>query len=198
MNARWARSTMVLALVTALPALAGRLPTAAGEASGSSNANGGARPEGIAQIREERRFGVGASLGGGLGVVGFEVDVNINDWLSLTGGYGAGIEFHSWTVKARALLPGAWVAPYAAFGVGRWWAGPTGESRPGPGLLAGRLLAPGEDAAQGFDVVLVYPAVGVQWMLPSAFSFYAEMQCLFRMFSLRNAFYLGAGAHMYF
>lgn len=186
------------ALALASAAFGGRLPTTAAEAPASGRATEWTRPEGIEQIREERRFGVGASIGGGLGVFGFEADVNINDWLSITGGYGAGIDFSSWTVKARALLPGAWVAPYAAFGVGRWWTSATGESRPGPGLLADRLLGPGEDAANGFDAYLAYPAVGVQWMLPSAFAFYAEMQCLFRLFTLRHAFYLGAGAHMYF
>ena len=185
-------------LACATSAFAGRLPTTAAEAPPSGGLSVNSAPPGIQQIREEHRFGVGASIGGGLGVFGFEVDVNVNDWLSLTGGYGAGIDFSSWTVKARALLPGAWVAPYAALGVSRWWSGATGESRPGPGLLASDLLAPDEDAAKGFNAFLLYPAVGVQFMQRTGFSFYAEMQCLLRIASFRHAFYAGAGAHMYF
>lgn len=186
------------ALAIGMSAFAGKLPTTAAGAPASGRSTEWSRPEGIEQIREEKRFGIGASVGGALGVFGFEADVNVNDWLSLTGGYGAGIDFSSWTVKARALLPGAWVAPYAALGVGRWWTSGTGEARPGPAFLSAKLLAPDENAAKGFDVVFLYPAVGVQWMLPSAFAFYAEMQGLVRLFSLRHAFYVGGGAHMYF
>lgn len=184
----------VVLAVSAPRAEAGRVPIedVAPHRGSSSEATS------LGALREEKRFGVGVTAGGPLGVFGLQADVHVNDWLSVNVGYGTGIEFTTWNFAARAILPGQWVAPWFGLGLARWWTDGTPERRPGPSLLADRLLSKTEDPTKGFSAYLLYPAIGVDWALPSGLTFTLELDSLFRLFSMRQAFYGGAAARWYF
>ena len=152
----------------------------------------------LEELKMEHRFGIGVSAGGPLAVLGLEADVNINSQLSVSGGLGTGLDYSTFMVKARYFLPGKWVSPYAAFAVARWWTDATRDRNIGPSVLLNKFLAPEYNPTDGFSVFLFSPSIGVQIMHPMGVAFFAELQYLFKFFSLANGTYAGLGAHWYF
>lgn len=152
----------------------------------------------LEEIRMAKRWGIGLSAGGPLGVMGIEMDVNLNEQFSLSGGLGTGLDFSSFMVKGRYFLLGEWVSPYFATGVARWWTNGLSQPTVSPSVLANKFLGPGYDLSRGFSVWIVHPGVGVQFMHPVGFSFFAEVQYLFKLFDFANGTYAGVGMHWYF
>ncbi len=155
-------------------------------------------PVTLEELKMRKRFGFGVSAGGPLAVMGFEADANITEQFSVGLGLGTGIDYNTAMVKARYFILGEWVSPYIAAGVARWWTNGTQEKHVGPAVLANRFLTPADDPSKGFNVYIVYPAVGVQIMNPMGISVFAEIQYLFRLFSFSNGTYAGLGVHWYF
>lgn len=152
----------------------------------------------VEELKVNRRFGVGFSAGGPLSILGLEVDVNFSPELSVSGGFGTGIDYSTMMVKAKYYLPGAWVSPYAAVGMARWWTGGTLEKSLSPSVLRNRFLSDGANPALGFDYWLVYPALGVQFMHSTGLAIYVELQYLFKLVTFANGTYAGLGMHWYF
>lgn len=151
----------------------------------------------VEELKMNKRFGLGLSAGGGLSIMGIEGDVNVSPEFSLTLGLGTGIDYNTFMAKGRFYLPGQWVSPYAGFGVARWWTGGTKETKMSPSVLANKFLGGQTDFTKGFDVWMVYPALGVQFMHSLGFSFYVEVEYLFRLVSFTSGTYAGLGAHWY-
>lgn len=148
----------------------------------------------LEEIKMRKRFGIGAAAAGPHGLFGAEVDVNITPECSVGLGMGTGVEYRTAMAKIRYFLPGEWVSPYLAVGAARWWADRAAPERLSPPLLVDQFIPGGNTQ---FDVVLVYPALGVQFMQSTGVSFFAEVQYLFQLFDFRNALYAGAGVHWY-
>ncbi len=152
----------------------------------------------VEELKSKRRFGIGASGGGPLSILGLEADANLTPDISLSMGLGTGMDYSTFMVKARFFLTGEWVSPYAAFGIARWWTSGTSAQKIGPSVLTNKFLGGDTDYNKGFNVWMFYPAVGVQFMHALGFSFFAEAQYLFRFFNLSNGTYAGLGMHWYF
>lgn len=149
------------------------------------------------EIRMHKRFGIGFSGGGGLSTLGIEADFNLSpDW-SLSGGIGTGLDYSTLMVKGKYFLLGDSVSPYFALGLARWWTRGTKEENISPSVLVNKFLD-NSDYSNGFSVWILYPAVGVQLLHEQGFSLYAEVQYLFKMFSLANGTYAGMGVYWYF
>lgn len=154
--------------------------------------------ERLEQLKMSRRFGVGLSAGGGLAVFGVEADVNVTENFSITGGLGSGIDYSTLMLKGRWFLMGEWVSPYLGVGISRWWTDGTAEKNIGPTVLTKRFLEGVSDYSQGFNVWIVSPTLGVQFMHPKGFAISAELQYLFKLFNLASGTYAGMGVHWYF
>jgi hypothetical protein len=154
--------------------------------------------ERLEQIKMARRFGVGVSAGGALAVFGVEADVNITENFSVSVGLGSGIDYSTAMAKARWYLLGEWVSPYVGVGVSRWWTDGTAERNIGPSVLVNRFLSGVTDYSNGFNVWILSPSIGVQFMHPKGFAVSAELQYLFRLFDFSNGTYAGMGIHWYF
>jgi hypothetical protein len=171
---------------------------AAGAGEESTAGSGTGAHAQLDDLKMQKRFGIGFSAAGPLAVLGLEVDFNITETFSVSGGLGTGLDYSTMMVKGRYFLPGKWVSPYIAAGFARWWTSGTKEKSVSPSVLANRFLSPADDLTKGFNVWMVYPALGVQFMHPLGISFFAEAQYLFRLFSMSNGTYAGLGMHWYF
>lgn len=153
--------------------------------------------ETLGDLRMMKRFGIGVSAGGGLSVLGLEVDFNLSEDISLTGGLGSGLDYSTLEVKGKYFLLGEQVSPYFAMGLARWWTNGTREKDIGPAVLRNVFLDT-SDYSQGFSVWMVTPAIGVQFYHLEGFSVYAEVQYLFKLFSMSNGTYAGMGLSWFF
>ena len=192
--------TIVFALLVAFSANAGVVPKAppAAPAASAPVRSDFESFSNVDELKMQKRFGIGLSAAGPLAVMGIEADVNFTADFSISGGLGTGLDYSTFMVKGRYFLPGSWVSPYVAAGVARWWTDGTKETSVGPSVLRNKFLDAGYDATNGFDVWILYPALGVQWMLPVGAAFFIEAQYLFRAFTFSSGTYAGAGMHWYF
>ncbi len=152
----------------------------------------------IANLKMKKRFGMGVSAAGPLGMLGVEFDVNLYEDVSLSGGIGTGLHYNTSMLKARYFLLGEWVSPYLALGLARWWSNGTKAAEIGPSVLTNKFLGPETDPRRGFDVVMLTPALGVQFMHPMGLAVFAEIYYLFRLVDFSNGTYAGMGMHWYF
>jgi hypothetical protein len=152
----------------------------------------------ITDLRMKKRFGVGISAAGPLSMLGLEFDVNVTEDFSLSGGIGTGLQYETMMLKGRYFLLGEWVSPYLALGIARWWSNGTKSKEVSPSVLANKFLEPYSDPRRGFDVVMLTPALGVQFMHPMGLAVFAEIYYLFRLVNFANGTYAGMGMHWYF
>lgn len=152
----------------------------------------------LEELRMAKRFGLGLSAAGPLSVMGIEIDFNVTENFSVSGGIGTGLDYSTFMVKGRYFLLGESVSPYLGLAVARWFTNGTPVRSISPSILANKFLDPGYNVGQGFSVWILCPAVGVQFMHVVGFSFFAEVQYMFRMFNMANGTYAGLGTHWYF
>lgn len=152
----------------------------------------------LQQMRMEKRFGFGISAAGPLSLLGLEIDINLTEEWSIGGGLGTGLDYNTMMVKARYFMLGKSVSPYVGMGLARWWSKGTNASSLSPSILSEKMLPPGWDLKDGFDVFMAYPVLGVQFMHPMGLSVFAEIQYFFKLFNLANGAYAGLGMHWYF
>jgi hypothetical protein len=152
----------------------------------------------IEDLKMRKRFGVGVSAAGPLSMLGIEFDVNLSEEFSLSGGIGTGLDYNTTMLKGRYFLLGEWVSPYLALGVARWWTRGTKGTDVTPSVLANRFLEPGQDPRRGFDIVMLTPAMGVQFLHPMGLAVFAEIYYLFKLVDFSNGTYAGMGLHWYF
>lgn len=152
----------------------------------------------LEDLKLEKRFGIGATAAGGLGILGLQIDINVTSDFSMTGGIGTGLDYNSVMVEGKYYLLGKSVSPYIAFGISRWWSDGTNEKHPSPSLLGDKFLKDEINLTQGFDLFIVYPAIGVQFMHAMGFSFYAEAQYMFKLMNMVHGAYAGLGVLWYF
>ncbi|MCB0416619.1 MAG: hypothetical protein KDD39_03145 [Bdellovibrionales bacterium] len=152
----------------------------------------------LQQLRMEKRFGFGVSAAGPLSLLGLEIDINLSEEWSIGGGLGTGLDYNTMMVKARYFMLGKSVSPYVGAGIARWWSKGTSEASLSPSLLSEKMIDPGTDLRNGFDVFMVYPCLGVQFMHPMGMAVFAELQYFFKLFNLANGAYAGLGMHWYF
>ena len=101
-------------------------------------------------IRGSHRMGVGLKSGGGVGPLGFHLDLNLNPKTTLAMAASTLTEFQAYQVEIRNILTGQKILPYYSYGFSYW-----DPSRNGS-LLSQQSLA-------DFDSFLLSPAVGVQY-----------------------------------
>jgi len=152
----------------------------------------------LPDLRMEKRFGFGFSAAGPLSLLGMEFDINLSENVSIGAGLGTGLDYSTMMVKARYFLLGKSVSPYFGAGLARWWSQGTSESNLAPSILATKFLPADANPEDGFNVFLVYPVIGVQFMHPMGLAVFAEIQYFFKLMTLANGAYAGLGMHWYF
>jgi len=149
-------------------------------------------------LKMEKRFGIGVVAGGPLSIFGIEIDINISEDFSLSGGIGTGIDYSTLALKGRYYLLGRSVSPYVGFGVARWWADSLKSADLAPALVSNNFLGDGFKPEDGLNLFLLYPVLGVQYLHPMGIEFSAEVMYLFKLLNFANAAYAGVGVHWYF
>jgi len=151
----------------------------------------------IEDLKMDKRFGIGVTAAGPLAIMGVEVDINITEQFSMSGGVGTGNDYSTLDIKARYYLPGKSVSPYIGAGLAHWWSSGTKSASPGPGIIQ-KFLAETPDPSQGFSLFIVYPTLGVQFLHSTGFEVSAEVEYLIKLFDLASGPYAGVGVHWYF
>lgn len=139
-------------------------------------------------FRKKRKFGVGLSTAGALGLVGANLEIVFTPESSFMGGFGLGDSYQTFALQYKKAIGGRWFVPYVGGGFARWYtAGDKNGSvqDTSPGFLADRFLNDEERRSGEFAENLIYPMAGVQYYQLkgdwAGSSLYAQIMMLFDM-----------------
>jgi hypothetical protein len=160
-------------------------------------------PSPASDIKLDHRFGAGLMVAGQAGLMGVSIDLNFNPFFSTTAIIGTGYDFSSLGFKAQYYILGTSVHPYIGAGYAYWWASPgiTNIKNSYPGLIDSSLLSEEQIInafANGFNLHLIYPTFGVQFIHDSQFSLAGEIMYLFDITDFSGSPYFGISSHYYF
>lgn len=133
------------------------------------------------KLREDRKIGLGTQLGGGLGVAGLDLEINVDSENSVIAGAGSGTGYGTFQVLWRHSFEGSYLTPYTTAGWSRWYnSSSTSEYK--NSLILDRVLNDSERASGRFGVDFLTVSAGMQYHQLSGdlmgLSFFAEFALL--------------------
>lgn len=72
-------------------------------------------------MRTQRKFGVGASVGGNLGLFGMSFEMNFEDENGAIAGFGTGPGYNAFAIMWKHSIEGDYISPYTTLGYSRWF-----------------------------------------------------------------------------
>lgn len=140
--------------------------------------------EGLA-MRKERRMAIGTAVGGALGFLGAELELNLNSRTGILGGYGGGPGYQAYTIQLKQYLAGDSFLPFLGAGYSRWFnskGSEDGFKESRPAFLVEKFLKESEKETGLFNVDLVYTTIGAQFVNLTGewagFSIFAEVMLM--------------------
>lgn len=154
------------------------------------------------KMREARKIGVGAAVGGTLGLYGFNLEINFEDEDGVVAGFGGGAGYNSVAVLWKHVFEGDTIAPYTTLGYSRWYNsyGTAADYKNSP--ILDRALTDSQKQLGRFGADFASGSVGLQYaQLNGAFagtSLYAEIVLLMDVDRFALIPTGGVGAGFYF
>jgi len=113
-------------------------------------------------LREVRKIGLGASLGGSLGFYGFNIEINFEDADGAMAGVGGGDGYSTFNILWKHSFLGDTIAPYTTLGYSRWYNATSGGNYKNSAVLD-RVLTDREKATGQFATDFLSGSVGLQY-----------------------------------
>lgn len=133
-------------------------------------------------MRQHRKFGIGTAVGGNLGLVGLNFELNFEDENGAIAGFGTGPGYNSFQVLWKHAFEGDYIAPYATVGYSRWYSTSTGADQINKSGVLKSAVSESDKAAGRFATNFVTASAGLQYnQLSGEFagtSFFAELTML--------------------
>lgn len=151
------------------------------------------------KMREDRKVGVGFAAGGSAGVIGLQVELNIEDQNGAALSFGAGDSYSTFSLAWKHNFEGLYLTPYTTLGWSRWYG--SGGGRPQSYILED-VLSTEERNSGRFGADFVMGAFGAQYnqlegdLLGG--SFFAQIELLVSPFRGRVVPSAGLGVVYYF
>lgn len=134
------------------------------------------------KLREARRFGVGISAGGNLGLAGVNLDLNIEDADGALAGIGGGPGYSSFELLWKHNFEGDYIAPYTTLGYSRWYNSSGDVQGVRDSSVLSRVLSDDDKRTGRFATNFLTGSVGLQYTQLSGeaagASFFAELTLL--------------------
>ena len=78
------------------------------------------KTEGL-EMRKTRRVAIGTVVGGSLGLIGGNLELNLNSQTGIVGGYGGGPGYQAFTIEIKQYIAGDTFLPFLGAGYSRWF-----------------------------------------------------------------------------
>ena len=136
------------------------------------------------KMREDRKVGAGLSVGGALGMTGFNVEFNFEDADGVVAGFGAGSGYNSIQLAWKHAFDGDYIAPYTTVGYSRWY-NSSGAGSIGQSDVLDRVLTENEKKEGRFGTDFLNASAGLQYNQLSGdfqgISFYGELTAMYEV-----------------
>lgn len=114
-------------------------------------------------LREKRKVGAGVSVGGALGFVGFNMELNFEESQGVLAGFGTGPGFNSIQISWKQAFDGDFLAPYTSVGYSRWYNSHGNSDDYKKSGILDRVLTEEEKRTGQFGSDFVHAALGLQY-----------------------------------
>jgi hypothetical protein len=147
------------------------------------------------KMRETRKVGVGAAVGGTLGLAGINLEFNFEDADGVVAGFGTGPGYNSFGVAWKHNFEGDYISPYTTVGYSRWYNSSGGKDAAADSDILNRVLTDSEKRSGQFGADFITGALGLQYNQLSGelagVSFYGE---LVGLIEVKRSQFLPAGS----
>lgn len=137
------------------------------------------------KLREKRKMGIGAGVGGTLGHAGLNFELNIEDADGVVAGFGGGKDFGSFQLAWKHVFAGQFLSPYLTAGYSRWYNSSNGKNFEGTSGVLNRVLTDSEKATGIFAKDFMNASVGLQYNQlsgpMSGISVYGELNAMYEV-----------------
>ncbi len=133
-------------------------------------------------MRTQRKFGVGASVGGNLGLFGMSFELNFEDENSAQAGFGAGPGYNAFAILWKHNFEDDYVSPYTTLGYARWFNSSASTDDVSRSGVLSRSVSDSDKRAGHFATNFVTGSLGLQYNQLSGeaagFSIFGELTLL--------------------
>lgn len=133
-------------------------------------------------MRQQLKVGAGLAVGGALGAMGFNMELNVEDADGAIAGFGTGQGYNSFQLAWKHAFEGDYLAPYFTAGYSRWYNSSGSTSAAEHSDILDRVLTANEKKTGRFGTDFVNAAFGLQYnQLSGDFrgvSVYAELMAM--------------------
>lgn len=114
------------------------------------------------QLREKRKFGLGAAVGGPVGGVGGLLELNIEDDDGVLAAFGSGTGYQTVAISWKRSFEGEYLTPYGTLGMAHWWdSGPNADAS--ESALLKNFLSEKEKRTRSFGIEILTGSAGMQF-----------------------------------
>lgn len=113
------------------------------------------------KMREERRVGVGAQVGGTAGLLGLVLELNIEDQDGVLIGGGLDQGYSTFSISWKHSFEGEYFTPYTTLGWSRWFS--SSDEKKSSNYILDEMLSEREKAEGRFGLDFVVAGGGVQY-----------------------------------
>lgn len=147
------------------------------------------------KMREERRAGVGMTVGGATGMVGALAELNIEDADGVIAGFGTGPGYNSIQIGWKHAFEGQFLAPYTAVSYSRWFNSRGRTTDYSDSNILDRVLTDNEKREGKFGTDFVNASMGLQFnQLTGEFAGVSVFGELTGMYEVKRAMLLPTGS----
>ncbi|WP_413585757.1 hypothetical protein [Bdellovibrio sp. HCB274] len=136
-------------------------------------------------MRQDRKVGLGMSVGGQLGLVGITGEFNFEDENSVVAGFGTGPGYNSIQFSWKHAFEGDYIAPYYTAGYSRWYNSMGNSTSWKESGILDRVLTDEEKRTGQFGTDFLNASFGLQYnQLSGDFSgtsFFAEVVAMYEV-----------------
>lgn len=114
------------------------------------------------RLREERKLGLGALIGGSAGQYGATIELNFEDTNSAKVDFGTGSGYNAFQISWKHSFEGDYLAPYMSFGYARWY-NSSGRGNYESSDVLSRILSETEKRDGQFATDFATASLGLQY-----------------------------------
>ncbi|WP_295901023.1 hypothetical protein [uncultured Bdellovibrio sp.] len=137
------------------------------------------------KMRADRKVGAGMAVGGTLGVVGFNMELNFEDADGVLAGFGTGPGYNSFQLAWKHAFDGDYLAPYTSVGYSRWYNSRGRGDDLSKSNILDRVLSDNEKKEGRFGTDFVNASLGLQYNQLSGdfagISFFGELTAMYEI-----------------
>ncbi|OFZ28421.1 MAG: hypothetical protein A2622_04795 [Bdellovibrionales bacterium RIFCSPHIGHO2_01_FULL_40_29] len=115
------------------------------------------------EMKDHKKFGLGVMVGGAAGLIGLNLEINLDPTEAIGFGLGAGSGYNSFQVGWKHNFIGNYLSPYTKVGYSKWFNSASSSSAAGDSDILKRVLTDDEIKNNRFSADFIVASGGLEY-----------------------------------